>query len=114
MSTKRKVIDRSKSPGGGGPFTPEILAVFKQLLEFERDPARRIREDDGGTQPEYRKVCDRLNVLLGFDEPWTRYSPAYVHGDSLPPKRIREHERADWERTIKVRRELEQAAAESR
>ena len=112
MSTKRKIIDRSKPPGGGGKLTPEILAVFKRLLEFERSPARRIRED-GGCQPEYRNVCKRLDVLLGFDEPWDRFSPARVQGDSVPPRWIRENEIADWERAIKTRRELERAAAES-
>ena len=112
MSTKRRAIDRSKPPGGGGKITPEILAVFQLLMEFERDPARQMR-DDGGCNPDYRAVCKRLDVLLGFAEPWDRFSPAYVQGDSAPPQRMREHERADWDRAVAVRRELEQAAAES-
>jgi hypothetical protein len=82
------------------------------LLEFERDPALRIRED-GGCQPDYHKACARLDMLLGFDEPWDRFSPALVQGDSIPPKWIRENEVADWQRAIEVRRELEKAAAES-
>ena len=73
MSTKRRAIDRSKPPGGGGPFTPEVIATFKRLLALDDDYF------------EYRAVCKRLDVLLGFDEPWTRFSPAYVQVDSKPP-----------------------------
>lgn len=73
--------------------------MFKRLLELE----------DGDS--EYRNLCKRLDMLLGFDEPWDRFSPAYVRGDSVPPKWMREHEAPDWERAIEVRRQLEQAAA---
>ena len=56
-------------------------------------------------------MCKRLDMLLGFDEPWDRFSPARIHGDSVPPKWMSEYQSADWERAIAVRRELEQAAA---
>jgi hypothetical protein len=100
MPTNRTRIRR---PPKGGRFTPEVVTLFRRLLQFERE--------DGGCQREYRNVCARLDRLLGFDEPWDRFSPAHVQGDSEPPKWIREHEVADWERAIKVRRELEQAVA---
>ena len=58
-------------------------------------------------------MCRRLDTLLGFGEPWDRFSPARIHGKSLPPKWMPAHELADWERAIKVRREVEHAAAES-
>jgi hypothetical protein len=113
MGTKRKVINRTQPPGGGGRITPEVIALFKQLREFERNPAARIRED-GGCQREYRDLCERLDIALGFGEPWARFSPAHVRGNSKPPTWIREHEVADWKRTIEVRRELEQAVANER
>jgi hypothetical protein len=106
MPTNRTPRKRRRS--GGGKITPEVIAVFIQLLEFERSPG-----EDGGCQREYRNVCDRLDMLLGFDAPWDRFSPAHVHGNSVPPEWIREHEVADWQRAIKVRRELEEAAAET-
>ena len=82
---------RNLPPGGGGKITPEILAVFKRLMEFKAE--RLWLPDD--KHPQYAatgSTCCWALVSRG-----DCFSPARIHGKSLPPKWMPEHERADWE-----------------
>ena len=80
MGTKRQVIDRSKT---NGRFTPEAIALFKQLMTTKRKTA------------EYHRLNDALGTALKLD-PWNY--PAIVRPDE-PLSYSPAEAGGEWERS---------------
>lgn len=120
MGTNRTRIRR---PPKGPRFTPEVMATFERLLEFERRspqvcrlhlPAGKLCEEDDDLRNEYIDLCNRLDhVLLDF-EPWDSATPSQLRSYSLQPEYLRPGQVASWQRAFEVRCRLERAVANER